>query len=157
MSKPFISSLMTVRPEWIDYNGHLNMAYYNVLMDQGVDELWKQLGFGVDYREETGCTTYSAEYHIHYKREVHEGDRLRATFQLLDYDEKRFHFAQELVHEDGWTSAQGEGLGLHIDQSGPRVAPMPTAILAQFESLKLAHSGLPKPDYVGRPMGIKRK
>ena len=25
---PFLSSPMEVRPEWIDYNGHLNMAYY---------------------------------------------------------------------------------------------------------------------------------
>lgn len=156
MSQPFVSSLMTVRPEWIDYNGHLNMAYYNVLMDEGVDELWLQFGFGTDYREKTGCTTYSAEYHIRYIREVHEGDRLQATFQLLDYDEKRLHFAQELVHEDGWVSAQGEGLMLHVDQSGPRVAPMPANILTQVEALMAAHRDLPVPAFVGRPMGLKR-
>ena len=31
---PFMSSVMEIIPEWIDYNGHLNMAYYNVLFDQ---------------------------------------------------------------------------------------------------------------------------
>ena len=25
---PFVSSVMRVEPEWIDYNGHLNVAYY---------------------------------------------------------------------------------------------------------------------------------
>jgi len=35
---PFVSSLMRVEPGWIDYNGHLNMAYYNVLFH--ADEGW---------------------------------------------------------------------------------------------------------------------
>lgn len=148
---------MTVAPEWIDYNGHLNMAYYNVLLDRGVDELWGELGFGPAYREETGCTTYSAEYHIRYVREIHEGDRVRASFQLLDFDEKRFHFVQTLIHEEGWVSAQGEGVGLHIVQSGPRVAPMPEVIQARFAALLEAHKQLPVPDFVGRPLGLRRK
>ena len=35
---PFVSSVMRVEPGWIDYNGHLNMAYYHVLFDRAVDE-----------------------------------------------------------------------------------------------------------------------
>ena len=43
---PFVSSLMRVEPQWIDYNGHLNMAYYNVLFDRAVDEVYELLGLG---------------------------------------------------------------------------------------------------------------
>src|SRR5262249_12944048 len=43
---PFVSSVMQIEPAWIDYNGHLNMAYYNVMMDRAIDELWLQLGIG---------------------------------------------------------------------------------------------------------------
>jgi acyl-CoA thioester hydrolase len=43
---PFLSSLMQIEPQWIDYNGHLNMAYYNVMMDRAIDEMWLQLGIG---------------------------------------------------------------------------------------------------------------
>ncbi len=157
MSALFISEPIAVRPEWIDFNGHLNMAYYNVLMDLGVDALWDKLGLGADYRARTGHTTYSAEYHMHYVREVHEGDQLRATFRVLDLDEKRVHFCQELIHVDGWVSAQGEGMCLHIDQSGPRVAPMPEDIFTIFKNMLDEHSKLPVPDFVGRPMGIRRK
>ena len=39
---PFVSSTMRVEPSWIDYNGHMNMAYYHVLFDRAVEE-----GFGV--------------------------------------------------------------------------------------------------------------
>ncbi|SFL93927.1 thioesterase family protein [Shimia aestuarii] len=154
---PFMSGFMEVEKDWIDYNGHLNMAYYNVLFDRGVDQIWDQLGFGPDYLERTGCTTFSAEFHICYVREVHLGDRLRASFQLLDHDDKSFHFYQELIHEDGWISATGEGLGLHIDQSGPRVAAMPEPILTNVKALRAAHATLPRPDRVGRQMGIRHK
>ena len=43
---PFVSSVMRVEPSWIDYNGHLNMAYYNVLFDRCVDEAYELLGIG---------------------------------------------------------------------------------------------------------------
>ena len=43
---PFVSSVMRVEPGWIDYNGHLNMAYYNVLFDRAVDEAFELLGCG---------------------------------------------------------------------------------------------------------------
>ena len=39
---PFLSSVMQIEPQWIDYNGHLNMAYYNVMFDRAIDELWLQ-------------------------------------------------------------------------------------------------------------------
>ena len=152
----FRSSEMKVRPEWIDFNGHLNMAYYNVLFDQGVDEAYAQLGFGPDYQR-GGCTTYVAEFHVCYLRELHEGDSVYTTFQLLDYDEKRFHCFQQLWHVDGWLAATGEGLTLHVDQSGPRVAPMPKAILAKLEQMHRAHATLPKPEQAGRNIGIRRK
>ncbi|WP_127116188.1 thioesterase family protein [Shimia sediminis] len=155
---PFRSTPMAIRPEWIDYNDHLNMAYYNALMDKGVDQLWEYLGFGEDYVKTQGHTTFSAEYHMQYLREIHLDAPVVVTFQLLDFDEKRFHFCQELLHGDqGWVSARGEGLGLHIDTSGPRVAPMPPQILAKFQALSEAHSTLPRPDWIGKPIGLQRK
>ena len=157
MPAPFLSEPMLVRPEWLDYNGHLNMAYYNVLMDHGVDQLWDRLGFGPDYRQRTGCTTYAAEYHMRYVRELHGGSAVRVSYQLLDFSPKSFHFYQELLHEDGWVAATGEGLSLHVDQSGPRVAPMPPEILSRFQALMDEHAALPRPTHVGRAIGIRRK
>ena len=145
-----------VRPEWIDYNGHLNMAYYSVLMDEGLDELYPKIGFGLDYLQTTGCTTYVAEFHICYIREVHEGDLVSSHFRLLDYDTKRFHGYQELWHADGWLAATGEALTLHVDQSGPRVAPMPAEILANMEAMKAAQADLDWPERAGRKIGMKR-
>ena len=105
------------------------MAYYNVLFDRGVDQVWERLGFGPTIPpRHADCTTYTAEFHLRYLREIGLGDQVRASFQLLDHDDKRIHFYQELIHTDGWVSATGEGMMLHVDQSGPRVAPMPADI-----------------------------
>lgn len=156
MDAPFTSALMPVKPDWIDYNGHLNMAYYNVLMDEGSDQAFDAMGLGVAYRAATGYTTYSAEYRMQYVRELHAGDQVYITLHLLDHDRKSFHFAQELFHADGWLSARGEGLGLHIDQSGPRVAAMPDDVHAAVAALHAAHAALPRPDWIAQPIGIRR-
>ncbi|QBF31270.1 thioesterase family protein [Thalassococcus sp. S3] len=154
---PYLSTEMTVKPEWIDYNGHLNMAYYNVLFDQGVDEIYEAFGFGPDYAETRGHTTYTAEFHVCYVRELHQGDAVRVSTQLLDFDQKRFHTYQELRHVDGWLAATAEGLGLHIDMSGPKVAPIPADILARLDAMKKTHDALGWPERAGRSIGIPRR
>jgi acyl-CoA thioester hydrolase len=154
---PFVSSVMEIQPEWIDYNGHLNMAYYNVLFDRCADEAYELLGLGPDYAEKRRFTTYTAEFHICYLRELHLGDRVTCTLHLLDHDEKRFHTFQELHHVDGWLAATGETLGLHVDMSGPKVAPFPPDVMAKMEEMRAAHATLPWPERAGRSIGIRRK
>ena len=79
---PFVCSPMRVEPGWIDYNGHLNMAYYNVLFDRAVDEVYELLGCGLAYVEQSRHSCYTAEVHLRYLRELHAGDAVRVTFQL---------------------------------------------------------------------------
>jgi acyl-CoA thioester hydrolase len=133
------------------------MAYYSVLMDQCADQVYPLFGFGPDYLATTGCTTYVAEHHVCYVRELHEGDMVTGTFQILDYDEKRFHCYQELWHQDGWLAATGEALTLHVDQSGPKVAPMTGSILENVAKMFEDQKDLPRPERAGRSIGIKRK
>ncbi|QIE44078.1 thioesterase [Pseudohalocynthiibacter aestuariivivens] len=151
---PFLTDLMEIEPEWIDYNGHLNMAYYTVLFDRGADQVYPLIGFGVDYAEARKLTTYTAEFHIRYMRELHLGDRVRVAFQLIDHDEKRFHSFQHLYHEDGWLAATAEGLTLHVDMTGPKVTPMPQDILDGLGRMQTAHDALPRPEGIGRRIGI---
>jgi acyl-CoA thioester hydrolase len=154
---PFVSSLMEIEPAWIDYNGHLNMAYYNVLFDRCVDEAFLLLGMGPDYAKSRKLTTYTAEVHVCYVRELHLGSRIRCTLQLIEHDAKRFRFYQELHHEEGWLAATAESLGLHIDMTGPRVTPFPEDIAGRFASMREAHAGLGMPERAGRSIGLGRR
>jgi len=151
---PFVSSVMRVEPQWIDYNGHLNMAYYNVLFDRAVDEAYELIGIGLEYLKRANHSTFTAEAHLRYLRELKEADPVRVSFQLLDYDAKRIHYFEELRHaEEGWLSATSENMTLHVDMTAKKVAPFPSEILSRLEKIKAAHGRLPRPDGAGR--GIK--
>ncbi|WP_157015802.1 thioesterase family protein [Mesorhizobium xinjiangense] len=154
---PFHSRIMEVEKDWIDYNGHLNMAYYNVLFDRCSDEAFEILGMGPDYARERKLTIYTAEVHVCYVRELHLADKVRVSFQLLDHDEKRLRAYQEIHHVDGWLAASSETLSLHVDMAGPKVAPFPPDIQARVEAMRAAHADLPMPERAGRAIGIKRK
>lgn len=156
ISAPFLSSTMDIEESWIDYNGHLNMAYYNVLFDRCADEAFALMGMGPDYAASRRLTVYTAEVHVCYVRELHLGDRVQGTFQLIDHDAKRLRSYQEIRHVDGWLAATSETLTLHIDMGGPKVAPFPADILARVEAMASAHRPLPMPERAGRSIGIRR-
>jgi acyl-CoA thioester hydrolase len=155
---PFVSSMMRVEPQWIDYNGHLNMAYYNVLFDRAVDEVYELLGIGAEYLKNHRHSTFTAEVHVRYVRELQEGDPVRVTVQLLDFDSKRFHYFEQLFHAiEGWISATSENMALHVDMTAKKVAPFPPSILRTFARMKAAHSQLPRPEAAGRRITMPQK
>ncbi|MBZ6075247.1 thioesterase family protein [Microvirga puerhi] len=152
---PFVSSTMRVQPSWIDYNGHMNMAYYHVLFDRAVEEAFGLVGLGQEYLEERNASFFAAETHTLYKRELRMRDTVRVTLQLIDFDEKRLHFYMEIRHAtEGWLSATAEGLSLHVDMKTRKVAPFPDDILANLAIMKATHSRLATPQALGRIMGI---
>ena len=152
---PFVSSLMRVEPQWIDYNGHLNMAYYNVLFDRAVDEVYEVLGLGLDYLTTRKHSTFTAEVHVRYLRELNAGDPVRVTFHLLDFDTKRLHYFEQLLHaEEGWLSATSENMALHVDMAARKTAPFPDDVAALLSRMKIAHSALPLPEGAGRRIAM---
>jgi acyl-CoA thioester hydrolase len=152
---PFVSSVMRVDPAWIDYNGHLNMAYYNVLFDRAVDEVFELLGCGVEYVKTRKHSCYTAEVHVRYLRELHAGDEVKVTWQLIDYDAKRMHYFEQLIHAgEGWLSATSENMSLHVDMEAGRTAPFPTEVAERLAAMKAAHASLARPDAVGRRIAM---
>jgi len=151
---PFVSSVMRVESSWIDYNGHLNMAYYNVLFDRAVDEAYELLGIGADYTR-AGRSFFTAEVHLRYLRELNAGDPVRVTFQLLDFDSKRVHYFEQLFHAaEGWVSATSENMSLHVDMAAKKTAPFPAEVVRSLAMMRAAHARLPLPEAVGRSIAM---
>ena len=155
---PFVSSAMRVEPQWIDYNGHLNMAYYHVMFDRAVDEVFSLVGLSQDYVDTRHGSFFAAECHILYKRELTEGDMVRVTAQLIAFDDKRLHYYLEMRHAgEGWLAATSENLSLHVDMTSRKVTPFPPDILANLALMKAAHSMMPLPATIGRMIGMPKK
>lgn len=152
---PFVSSVMRVEPQWIDYNGHLNMAYYHVLFDRAVDEAYALIGVGAEYVAARRHSIFTAEVHVRYLRELHAGDPVRVTFQLLDFDTKRLHYFEQLFHAgEGWVSATSENLSLHVDLASKKTAALPREVAARLAEMKRSHALLPVPEVAGRRIGM---
>jgi len=157
-SAPFVSSVHAIEDQWIDYNGHLNMAYYNVLFDRAGDEAFAAIGLGADYVKRTNCSFFSLEAHVTYLRELHAGDSVKVETHFLDYDEKRIHYFEQMRHaRDGWLAGTSELIVIHVDMNLRKSAPFPPDVLANIKAMREAHAILPVPSQVGHRIGIPKK
>jgi acyl-CoA thioester hydrolase len=153
---PFASGVGTVRPEWIDSNDHMNLAYYIVLFDQGTDGIYDAFGLDGGYKARTGCGTFAAETHTLYENELLLGDEVTLSSLVISADSKRLHLAHEMHRtRDGARAAMQEILFLHVDLSIRRVTPWPAAVLARMLEAQTAHAAL-RPAWLGRHVGMVR-
>jgi acyl-CoA thioester hydrolase len=156
MQAVMTSRIMDVEPDWIDYNGHLNMAWYNVLFDRAHDEAAAVLGLGPDYLARTGCSFFSAEAHVRYLRELHVGERVSVAIRLIDADAKRQHWWMELNALDGgFLAATSEVLSLHVDMTTKKVVPFPDGVQQRARDWVEASQKLAPPFGLGRSIGMR--
>jgi len=147
-----------VESAWIDLNGHMNMAYYHLLFDESLDKLFTDLGIGWEYTQSGKGTSFTAEVHVCYLAELNEGDPVRVTYQLLDWDAKRIHVFGCMYHgTEGYLAATSEQMCIHVDLTTRRVTPFPDEIQTRIASLMEAHRALPRPEQAGRVIGIRKK
>ena len=144
-----------VRPEWIDSNGHMNLAYYVVVFDLATDLFYETLGMGNTYREKTGNSSFVAETHTVYEREVHLGDKLQIRTWLLGADAKRVHYFHEMFHVDsGERSAVQELMALHIDMTVRKVSACPPDLDAHIQAMVQRYAPAEPPKGAGRRIAM---
>jgi acyl-CoA thioester hydrolase len=155
---PFERFRGTVLPEWIDYNGHMNLAYYTVLFDGATDALFDELGLGLDYRQTRKLGTFVAETHNLYERELLVGAEVRIATQILGLDDKRLHLGHEMFAlADGARTAVQELMFLHVSLAERRVSPFPPDMYARVAEAAAAHAHLPRPAWVGRHIALPQR
>ncbi len=146
-----------ILPDWIDYNGHMNVSYYVLVFDHATDQFLDYIGLTAAFRAAGSVSAFTAELHVNYVREVKEGDEVFVTTQLLDYDEKRFHYFHRMYHAgEGYLAATSELLCLYVDMSVRRVAKMPPSIMNKLLEIRQSHAVLPTPEQAGSVMKVKR-
>jgi acyl-CoA thioester hydrolase len=148
---PFDCYKGEVLPQWIDANGHMNLAFYTVLFDYATDALFDAIGIGLSYKDRTNHGTFAAETHNLYERELLVGDRVRIATQILGADGKRLHLAHEMyMLATSQRAATQELMYLHVDLAARRVVPFLGATRERVAAAAAAHARLPQPDWAGR-------
>jgi acyl-CoA thioester hydrolase len=153
---PYAAARDVVRPEWIDYNGHMNVGYYHVVFDIAAESFFGFLGITPAFRQRHNSTTYALEAHQNFLREVKAGDALRFEARLLDFDAKRIHYYQEMFHAaEGYLAASIETLSSNVSMATRRTAPMPDELLERLAAIKAAHAALPRPWQIGHVISAR--
>ena len=125
----------TVKPEWIDYNGHMQDAYYGLVFSYAVDTFQDWVGFDAAYRTATDCTIYLVEEHKYFLSEVKESDPLAVQISVLGVSQKVFHL-HCVMQSGGHDVAISELMEMHVCQKPtPKGAPIPLDIAARLNEL----------------------
>ena len=157
MGKPIETLRETVRAEWTDYNGHMNLAYFVLVFDLATDGFYAGFGLGEEYCRRTNHSTFAVESHTAYLAEVLADTTVRCTTQLLGFDEKRMHYFHRMYREvDGVLAATMELMAVHVDLGTRRVGPMPDDVQDRLGEIFVAHAALERPPQVGRVMRLGR-
>ena len=155
---PIRTSTQHVSPEWIDYNGHMNVAYYILAIDHAMDEVFDRLGMGIGLVKSHRMGPMALVNTIHYMDELLEGQPFACDFQVLDSDHKRTHYFVTMHHlEKGTVAATYEGLSMNVDLEARKSADYPPEVRAKLAALTEAHAGLPRPANAGAQIGIRRR
>ena len=148
----------TVDPTWIDYNGHMNDAWYAHVFSRSVDRIMGAIGLDQDERTRASLTIYTLTMTIHYLREVHAGETLSTTGRILEHDGKRVRLWLTMRRGDVEIAALSEQTLLCVDQSGekPRATPFLPEQSARIRAFHDADAHLPMPEQAGRGISLSR-
>ncbi|GEM_PF-43695 len=147
----------TIREEWIDFNGHMNMAYYVLLFDQALTNFLESHDLGLAYVRDSGKSLFALENHVTYQHELKQGEPIRVHFQLLDVDSKFIHYFMRLFHRDMATaSATMEQISLHVNMANRMPARFGEKDMARLLDTLDRHREIGRPREMGRSIAIRR-
>ena len=108
--------------DWTDYNGHMNLAFYIHLFDQGWDVLLDKFEMGGESAKTEKRSTFAVESHTKYIQEVNEGDEVDINLLFLDRDVKRMVYQLEIFNKNGnYRAATTEVCSLYVNLDTRRV------------------------------------
>ncbi|MFF0458596.1 3-hydroxyacyl-CoA dehydrogenase NAD-binding domain-containing protein [Nocardia africana] len=154
-SGPLRTPPRLIPPDWHDANGHVNESRYLQLFSNATGTVERYIGLDGDYRANVG-TFYTVETHLFHLGELHAGDRVEVSTQILGADDKRLHLFHVLVREgDQEPMATGEQMLIHIDAASRRSGAMQGTVRERVVELAQLHAQLPRPKRAGASIGLR--
>ena len=116
--------------EWVDYNNHLNMAYYILIFDQACEVILEKFKMGAGSAKIEKRSTMVVETNTKYISEVKEGDEVDIMLTFFNHDKKRLHLKLEIIEKKTKKiSATIEWLSLYVN--------LETRKVTEFENEKI--------------------
>ncbi len=111
-----------VKKEWIDYNNHMNMAYYVLIIDRAWEVALEKFKMGAKAAKNDKRSTMVVETNTKYLNEVKLGEEVDVNLTYFDHDKKRLHIKMEMIGKNtNKISASMEWISLYIDLNKRKV------------------------------------
>jgi carnitine 3-dehydrogenase len=127
-----------VRPEWVDYNGHMTDFRYLQVFGEAMEALYRRVGVDEAYRS-SGRMLYTVDTQIAYLAEAKVNEPLYATTRVLSVDNKRLKVHHRLHRgSDDKLLATAEQTHLHVNTQAGKASAMDEDVYRKLEGLRAA-------------------
>ena len=132
LSLPVKVSKGTVKEEWIDYNGHMNMAYYVQCFEESSDFLLEQIGLGYRYAIEERKGVFVIKCEINYRKEINLNENFIISLDELVCKGKKLIVGLKMLNSNNETIADYKILNLNVDLETKKSITFSPKIIAQL-------------------------
>lgn len=138
-----------VAPEWLDHNGHMNVAAYLIAFDRACCEFSREAMIGPENIASSGHTIFVGQANVVYCREVHQENELFITTRVRELTKDRLHLMMSMHSRqpDGTIvlAAVCEELCVCVSMATRRPASFPSEVAYFFKRHRDFDATLPAP------------
>ena len=158
LSSPYKTRNQKVLSEWIDYNGHMNVAYYTLAFDKALDFFFEDvLGIGPTFVEKNKEGPFALKASYNYFSELLEEESFFVDISILDFDSNRVHVFGEMRKDKSLElSAVFETVLMNMDLSARTVKQYPDRVLELFSIFKSSLVVDNIPIVIGKKITLKK-
>ena len=158
LRSPYRTKNQTVLTDWIDYNGHMNVAYYTLAFDKALDFFFEDvLNIGPSFVKKNREGPFALKASYNYFSELLEGENFFVDISILDFDPKRVHvFGEMRDYKSSELSATFETVLMNMDLNARKVKPYSERVLDLFKLFKQSLDQDKIPMEIGKKITLKK-
>src|SRR5210317_2603773 len=132
LSLPTAVSQGTVKDDWIDYNGHMNMAYYVQCFEETSDFLLEHMNLGYRYALDEQKGVFVIKCEINYRKEINLHEGFVISLQELICKGKKLIVGLKMMNKESETIADYRILNLNVDLQSKKSVPFSQQVISQL-------------------------
>jgi acyl-CoA thioester hydrolase len=155
---PIILSEKIVLKDWIDYNSHMNVAFYTLAFDKSLDEFLEEtLGIGETHAFQNKQGPFVLQAHYYYLNEMSLDEKFNVRLLVVDCDEKRMHLCLDIFSlKQKKIIAVSETVLINVNLAIRKTETYPLWAYNRLVKLKNTHENANFPSVLGKSIGLKK-
>ena len=155
---PIVLPEKRVIKDWIDYNGHMNVAFYTLAFDKSLDIFLEDtLGIGETHALVNKQGPFVLQAHYHYLNEMSLDEKFNVRLLVVDCDKKRMHLCLDIFSlKKNKVIAVAEKVLINVNLKFRKTENYPSWAYKRLLKLKNTHKNGSFPSVLGKEITLKK-